>query len=83
MIVSMVFLLTIIGWAPLLAGLAAFSITIPPNVWSVMNTRKCLSILMRKRLSKNFQAQQQKLMKARDQKLAIVTEALQGIRQVR
>ena len=38
--------------------------------------------LTSERLSKNYQAQQQNLMKARDQKLAIVTEALQGIRQV-
>ena len=65
--VSMTFLLNIIGWAPLLAGLAAFACTLPFNIF----------------WSRKYTGMTNKLMKLRDEKLAVVTEALQGIRQIK
>ena len=65
--VSMIFLLEIIGWAPLLAGLAALACNIPFNIY----------------FSRKYTSQVNRLMKFRDEKLAIVTEALQGIRQIK
>lgn len=60
--VSVVFLLGIIGWKALLAGFCAFSITIPLNIF----------------FSKRYAAAQDRLMKVRDSKMGVVTEALQG-----
>lgn len=65
--VSMTFLLQIIGWIPLLVGLAALACNIPFNIY----------------FSKKYTGQVNNLMKFRDEKLAIVTEALQGIRQIK
>ncbi|TVY82844.1 ATP-dependent bile acid permease [Lachnellula suecica] len=67
LIISFAFLLTIIGWKSLLAGFAAMSLTIPLNIY----------------FSRRYSAAQDRLMKVRDQKMAVVTEALQGIRQIK
>jgi len=67
LIVSMIFLLDLIGWKSLTAGLVAFSISIPFNII----------------LSKLYTKAQDKLMKQRDSKLAIINEVLQGIRQIK
>lgn len=67
LIVSGWFLFNLIGWRPLLAGLSAFSLSFPVNVY----------------VSKKYKSAQGDLMKVRDQKMAVVTEALQGIRQIK
>ena len=65
--VSIVFLLTLIGWESLLAGLSVFVIALPLNVY----------------VSRRFSDAQGVLMKVRDQKMVVVTEALHGIRQIK
>lgn len=65
--VSMWFLYTLIGWKSLLAGLVTFALSLPINVL----------------VSKKYNNAQGDLMKLRDQKMAVVTEALQGIRQIK
>ncbi|KAM3068375.1 hypothetical protein ACMFMG_009513 [Clarireedia jacksonii] len=65
--VSFTFLIMIIGWKSLLAGILAMSLTIPINIY----------------FSKRYSAAQDRLMKIRDLKMAVVTEALQGIRQIK
>ena len=67
LIVSMTFLETLIGWKALLAGLFTFSLTIPINIYAATK----------------YNNAQGDLMKLRDQKMAVVTEALQGIRQIK
>lgn len=67
LIASMWFLFNLIGWRPLLAGLFTFSLSLPVNVY----------------VSKKYNSAQGDLMKVRDQKMAVVTEALQGIRQIK
>lgn len=67
LIVSFSFLISIIGWKSLVAGMLAMSLTIPINVY----------------FSKRYSAAQDRLMKVRDVKMAVVTEALQGIRQIK
>lgn len=67
LIVSMWFLFNLIGWRPLLAGLLTFSLSFPVNIY----------------VSKKYNSAQGNLMKLRDQKMAAVTEALQGIRQIK
>jgi len=62
LIVSCSFLLSIIGWKPLLAGFMAMSLTVPLNIF----------------VSKRYAAAQDRLMKVRDAKMGVVTEALQG-----
>jgi hypothetical protein len=62
LIVSFAFLLSIIGWKALLAGFLAMSLTIPLNIY----------------FSKRYSAAQDRLMKVRDVKMGVVTEALQG-----
>lgn len=62
-IVSFAFLLSLIGWKALLAGFAAMALTIPLNIF----------------FSKKYSAAQDRLMKVRDQKMGVVTEALQGM----
>lgn len=62
LVVSFVFLITIIGWKALFVGFAAMSLTIPLNIY----------------FSKRYSAAQDRLMKVRDTKLGVVTEALQG-----
>ena len=67
LVVSMSFLWTLIGWQALLAGLFTFALTIPINIYA----------------SIKYNNAQGELMKLRDQKMAVVTEALQGIRQIK
>lgn len=62
LLVSIGFLLGIIGWKALLAGFCAFSLTMPINIF----------------FSKRYSAAQDRLMKVRDSKMGVVTEALQG-----
>ncbi|EXJ81324.1 hypothetical protein A1O3_07614 [Capronia epimyces CBS 606.96] len=61
------FLLKLIGPIPLLAGLAAPVLIMPINIIA----------------ARRYATAQDDLMKHRDQKMAVVTEALQGIRQIK
>jgi ABC-type multidrug transport system fused ATPase/permease subunit len=61
------FLVSLIGWLPLIAGLLVPVIVTPINVLA----------------SKRYAKAQDGLMKMRDQKMAVITEALQGIRQIK
>jgi hypothetical protein len=61
--VSFTFLISIIGWKSLLAGFAAMSLSLPINIY----------------FSKRYSSATERLMKVRDVKTAVVTEALQGI----
>jgi len=65
--VATTFLVKLIGWESLLAGLAVFAIVLPLNIY----------------VSKRYSDTQDELMKVRDQKMAVMTEALQGIRQIK
>ncbi len=67
MVVAITFLVKLIGWESLLAGLAVFAVIMPLNIYA----------------SKHYSDAQDELMKVRDQKMAVVTEALQGIRQIK
>ena len=67
LVVSIAFLLYLIGWQSLLAGFAVFIVILPVNIF----------------VSKNFSNSQDDLMKVRDQKMVVLTEALQGIRQIK
>ncbi|KAL8699373.1 MAG: hypothetical protein Q9224_001444, partial [Gallowayella concinna] len=64
---SVFFLAQLIGWPSLLAGFAFSALTLPVNIWA----------------SRTYSKTQTGLMKARDQKMVVVTEALQGIRQIK
>lgn len=66
-IVGCTFLVQILGWRSALAGLSVSALVTPLNIYA----------------AKRFTRAQDKLMKLRDSKVAIVTEALQGIRQVK
>ena len=67
LIISIAFLYTLIGWESVLAGLAVFLIFTPFNLY--------FSTLMNK--------VQSQIMRTRDEKMAIIEEALQGIRQIK
>lgn len=67
LVMACFFLNQLIGWKSLLSGLAVSALVTPAN-WYV---------------SKKYAESQDVLMKARDQKMAIVTEVLQGIRQIK
>ena len=67
LIISIVFLYTLVGWESVLAGLAVFLIFTPSNLY--------FSTLMNK--------VQSQIMRTRDEKMAIIEEALQGIRQIK
>ena len=67
LIFAISFLSKLIGPIPLLAGLAGPALITPLNVIT----------------AKRYAAAQDDLMKYRDQKMAVVTEALQGIRQIK
>lgn len=67
LIVSLVFLVSLLGWKALLAGFSTMLAVMPVNIY----------------FSKRYAAAQDKLMKVRDDKLAVVNEALQGIRQIK
>lgn len=67
LIVSLGFLVSLLGWQSTLAGLSTMIAIMPINIF----------------FSKRYAAAQDKLMKVRDDKLAVVNEALQGIRQIK
>ena len=67
LMISIAFLYTLIGWESLLAALAVFLILTPLNFY--------FSTLMNK--------VQSQIMRTRDEKMAVIEEALQGIRQIK
>lgn len=67
LVVALSFLISLLGWVPLLAGFSTMLAILPLNIW----------------FSKRYAAAQDRLMKVRDQKTGVVTEALQGIRQIK
>ncbi|KAK8136839.1 hypothetical protein PG984_004779 [Apiospora sp. TS-2023a] len=67
LIVSLVFLLDLLGWQALVAGFSTMLAIMPINAF----------------FSKRYSAAQDKLMKVRDEKMEVVSEALQGIRQIK
>ncbi|KAK4181284.1 P-loop containing nucleoside triphosphate hydrolase protein [Triangularia setosa] len=67
LIVSVGFLISLLGWRALFAGLSAMLAIMPVNIY----------------FSKKYAAAQDRLMKTRDEKMEVVTEALQGIRQIK
>ncbi|KAL1882253.1 hypothetical protein Daus18300_000739 [Diaporthe australafricana] len=67
LLVSLAFLVSLLGWQALLAGFSTMVAIMPVNIY----------------FSKRYAAAQDQLMKVRDEKLGIVNEALQGIRQIK
>jgi ABC-type multidrug transport system fused ATPase/permease subunit len=67
LVVSLVFLLDLLGWKPLVAGFCTMLVVTPVNIW----------------FSKLYSNAQDKLMAVRDEKMVVVSEALQGIRQIK
>ncbi|KAH6634154.1 P-loop containing nucleoside triphosphate hydrolase protein [Chaetomium sp. MPI-SDFR-AT-0129] len=67
LVVSLIFLLDLLGWKALVAGFSSMLAIMPINVY----------------FSKRYAAAQDRLMKVRDEKMVVVTEALQGIRQIK
>lgn len=67
MLIACGFLLNLLGWMSLLAGLVVAAVVIPINSYLV----------------EGYAKSQDDLMKLRDQKLGVVSEALQGIRQIK
>ncbi|KAL2165366.1 hypothetical protein VTH06DRAFT_664 [Thermothelomyces fergusii] len=67
LIVSLAFLLNLLGWKALLGGFSAMLAIMPVNIF----------------FSKRYSDAQDRLMKVRDEKMEVVTEALQGIRQIK
>ena len=67
MTVGILFLLKLLGWKCLLSGFTVFIVTTPLNML----------------VSKKFTNMQSRLMNIRDQKLSLVTEALQGLRYIK
>lgn len=61
--ISLLFLLNILGWKVLVCGLLVMSFILPMNIF----------------FSRRYSAAQGRLMKVRDVKMGVVTEALQGI----
>ncbi|KAI0601430.1 P-loop containing nucleoside triphosphate hydrolase protein [Biscogniauxia sp. FL1348] len=67
LVVSLAFLLDLLGWKALLAGFSTMLGVMPLNIY----------------FSKRYSDAQDRLMKVRDEKMEIVSEALQGIRQIK
>ncbi|KAL1844357.1 hypothetical protein VTJ49DRAFT_36 [Mycothermus thermophilus] len=67
LIVSLAFLVSLLGWKALAGGLSAMLAIVPVNIY----------------FSKRYSDSQDRLMKVRDEKMEIVNEALQGIRQIK
>jgi ABC-type multidrug transport system fused ATPase/permease subunit len=65
--VAFTFLARLIGWKSLCAGLLVSAVVTPVNVFA----------------ARRYTSAQTSLMKFRDQKMAVVTEVLQGIRQIK
>jgi ABC-type multidrug transport system fused ATPase/permease subunit len=66
-ILSFVFLGKLVGWLPLVSGIAVQLMTLPLNIY----------------FSKKYSDGQKVLMEQRDRKLAVINEALGGIRQIK
>jgi ABC-type multidrug transport system fused ATPase/permease subunit len=66
-IVSITFLWLLVGWQSLFAGLVAILVMIPINSF----------------IAKRYKRNQKALMKARDAKITVITEALNGVRQIK
>jgi ABC-type multidrug transport system fused ATPase/permease subunit len=66
-IVSITFLWLLVGWQSLFAGLVAILVMIPINSF----------------IAKGYKRNQKALMKARDAKITVITEALNGVRQIK
>ncbi|KAJ5409015.1 hypothetical protein N7509_002898 [Penicillium cosmopolitanum] len=66
-IIGCTFLVQILGWKPAFSGMAVSVLITPLNIYA----------------AKRFTNAQDRLMKLRDSKMAIVTEVLQGIRQIK
>lgn len=67
LVISLAFLVNLLGWKALLSGFSAMLAIMPVNII----------------FSKLYASAQDRLMKVRDEKLEVVTEALQGIRQIK
>lgn len=67
LIVSLAFLLSLLGWQPLVGGFVCMLAIMPVNAF----------------FSKRYAKAQDHLMKVRDEKMEVVSEALQGIRQIK
>ena len=67
LVISIWFLVNLIGWEAVLSGFAVFVISLPLNIYA----------------SKAYTQTQGELMSLRDKKMGVVTEALQGIRQIK
>lgn len=67
LVVSLIFLIHLLGWKALAAGSLVMAAIMPLNV----------------HYSKKYAAAQDRLMQVRDEKMEVVTEALQGIRQIK
>ncbi|KAK3309672.1 P-loop containing nucleoside triphosphate hydrolase protein [Chaetomium strumarium] len=67
LLVSLAFLIDLLGWKALLAGFSAMLAIMPVNIY----------------FSKRYADAQDRVMKVRDEKMEVVTEALQGIRQIK
>ena len=67
LVVSLLFLIYLLGLIPMLAGLAAWALILPVNM----------------HFTKVYTRSQDKMMKVRDQKLEVVNECLQGARQIK
>lgn len=67
LVVSIAFLYRLIGWQSLLAGVLAWSVTIPVNML----------------VSRRYGILQHDLMRSRDRKLGTITETLKSIRQIK
>ncbi|KAI1497200.1 P-loop containing nucleoside triphosphate hydrolase protein [Biscogniauxia marginata] len=66
-LVSLVFLVDLLGWRALLAGFSTMVLVMPVNIF----------------FNKRYSDAQDRLMKVRDEKMEVVSEALQGIRQIK
>jgi len=66
-ILAIVFLWYLVGWASMLAGMLSMALTFPVSNF----------------LGKRYASYQKALMKARDKKTTVITEALNGIRQIK
>lgn len=67
LVIAVTFLVKLVGWVAMLAGFAVLLVLAPVN-WLI---------------TKRYTIAQDELMKQRDLKMAVVTEALQGIRQIK
>lgn len=67
LVLAITFLWFLVGWQSMLAGMASMLLTLPASQY----------------LGKRYAGYQRALMKARDKKTSVITEALNGIRQIK